>query len=326
MVVAIRVTMDRCRSYVVRTGTVVISGLSARTWRSTGFGIVNTKIVAAATLAVLAAVAGVMLRQRYVIEEAKKSFDLVPGALQGVAEAIAKVDRTVDAVTSSDAYETLDHEAEWDIVVSDGDLAYGRKRKRLRFNQHDIVSIYELSNASGGSPGRVEEWKFDPEGIEKVGTVSIGGENYILLGLGRRYQRNDELDYTSTRTIRGLFTDEKNRVLHRVQERTHRLRLRVTWPKEGAPPKRARVDEIIPGGSPKVEEFKGIDLPTADGRPFLERSYDRPPRDQKVAITWWCDNDRAAASVPATQARVDGGDRDLGVTVGEVEAEPDDRK
>ncbi|MFI4977993.1 MAG: hypothetical protein ACHQC8_04860 [Solirubrobacterales bacterium] len=251
-----------------------------------GFGVVKQELLAAVTLGVLAAVAAVMLRQRYVIEQAKKSFDLVPGHLAEVAAAVAKIERTVEALTSSDVYEILDHEAEWDIVASDGSLAYGRKHKKLRFNQQDVVSIYELTETSGGRPGRVEDWTFDPDIIQKVGTLSVGGEDHILLSLGTRYQRNDELDYTSTRTIRDLFTDDQNRVSHRVRERTSRLRLRVAWPQD-ATPRHVRIEEVMPGGDAKVEEFKGSDLQIDEGRPFVQRSYERPPRDHKVVITWW---------------------------------------
>jgi hypothetical protein len=250
-------------------------------------GVAGQKVVAAATLLVLAAVAGVMLRQRHVIEEAKKSIDMVPPALHDVREAIKKVDRTVDAVTSHDAYELLDHAVEWDVVVPDGSVAHAKRRKRLRFNQDDVVSIYELGKATGGSPDRTEEWTFDKEEIEEVGKVSIGGEDYVLIGLGYRYQRNDELTYTSTRVLRGLFTDAQNRVSHRVREHTYQLRVRVMWPAEGPPPKRVRIEESVPAGRSKSEEYEGTELESADGRPFVERSYDRPPRGQLVAITWW---------------------------------------
>lgn len=59
-----------------------------------GFGVVKQELLAAVTLGVLAAVAAVMLRQRYVIEQAKKSFDLVPGHLAEVAAAVAKIERS----------------------------------------------------------------------------------------------------------------------------------------------------------------------------------------------------------------------------------------
>jgi hypothetical protein len=249
-------------------------------------GVVGAKVVAAATLFVLAAVTGVMLRQRDVIEDVKERLDSLPLALDEVRAAIGRVDRTVEAVASDDAYDLLSHDVQWEIVAPDGSLAHASRHKRLRFNQHDVVSIYELGKASGGSPGRVEDWAFNKDEIEKVGQVSIGGEDYVLISLGRRYQRNDELDYTSMRTLRGLFTDPRNRVSHRVREHTYQLCVRVIWPKEGPPPKRVVVDESKPGGTSKVEEYRGVDLQTVEGRPYIERSYDRPPRGQVVAITW----------------------------------------
>lgn len=261
-------------------------------------GLAGEKVIAAATLLVLAAVAGVMLRQRHIIEEAKKSIDKVPEALQEVGEAIEKVDRTVDAVTSHDAYELLDHAVEWDVIVPDGSVAYAKRHKRLRFNQDDVVSIYELGRATGGSPHRSEEWAFDKEEIEEVGKVSIDGQDYVLIGLGYRYQRDDELVYTSTRTLRGLFTDAQNSVSHRVREHTHQLRVRVMWAGEGPPPRRVRIEETAPAGRSKSEECKGAELETQEGRPFVERSYDHPPHGQRVIITWWPDTGGGGATAP----------------------------
>jgi hypothetical protein len=255
-----------------------------------GFGVVKQELLAGVTLGVLAAVTAVMFRQRYVIEQVKTSLDLIPDRLDRVGAAVEKVERTVEAVTSSDVYEILDHEAEWEIATRDGSLAYGQKRKKLRFNQQDVVSIYELTQVSGGRPGTVGEWAFEPEAIENMGTISIDGDNYILLSLGARYRRGDELEYTSRRVIRDLFTDDQNRVSHRVRERTSHLRLRVVWPEDGGP-RRVKIEELAPDRKGKTEELAGGELMLDEGKPFVERSYEHPPRDHKVVITWWLGQD-----------------------------------
>jgi len=275
---------ETLRRYADPLGTLIVAIVFAVL---AALDVVDAKTARVVTLGVLAAVAGTMLRQRSIVEEVKTSADRVPDALQATNQALAKVNRTIDAITSSDAYELLEHESEWDIANADGSLAYGKKRKHLRFNQHNVVAIYEVSHAWGGDEARVGNWEFEPEEIKTAGNILIGDQDYLLLGLGRRYGRNDELAYTSKRVIRDLFVDERNAVSHRVQERTHHLCLRVRWANDGVPA-RVRVEEEMPGEQQsKIAELDGTTLPREDGRPFLERSYDQPPRGQKVTIVWW---------------------------------------
>jgi hypothetical protein len=286
------INKDVLREYADPLGALVAAAVFAVL---AGLGIVKDELLAGVTLAVLAAVAGVMLRQRYLLEEAKMSFDAVPGRLDEVREALGesdrstrtaleRVERMVDAIGSNDPYDILEHHTEWDIVASDGSLAYGRKFKRLRFNQHNVVSIYEVSSTSAS--GTISDWTFEPTSIEQVGVVDVEGEAHFLLSLGARYQRNEELEYRSTRTIRDLFVDPKNWVSHEVRDETHRLRLKVQWPPD-TPPKHVRIEEIRPDGQTKRDEIAGGSLSVDGGRPVLEREYHQPPRGLKIVVTWW---------------------------------------
>jgi hypothetical protein len=74
-----------------------------------------------------------------------------------------------------------------------------------------------------------------------------------------------------------------------VREPTHRFKLSITWSK-GVPLRRVRVDVVAPDGTSRNKEFLPDQLdkhPSPDGRPFYEVTYDYPPRNQKVVISWW---------------------------------------
>ena len=271
---------DRWKEYVDPVAALVAAVVFAIL---AAVGVVTGQLLAGVTLGVLAAVCGVMIRERYVIEQAKARLDDVPNALESVTRGISKIERLVDAVTSSDPFEILDYEVEWDIIQADGALAYGRKRKKLRFNQEETVTLTELTQASRGHVG---DWQFMPETIEQVGALTVNGESHILLSLGSVYRRNEELEFSSERKIEAVFVDKVNSVSLRVREPIHHLCIRVLWA-EGAPPQSVTIEELPLDGRPNKFHLPRNDLQlSADKRALIEKHYSYPPRGQKIVVSW----------------------------------------
>ena len=254
-----------------------------------GLGVVKKEVLAAAALAVIAGVAAVLIRERYIVEQVKKTLDQVPATFEAVQEAVDAANQTVEAIASGEPYYVLEQEASWEIIAEDGSLARATRRKRLRFNQDDVVSVYERSGTTGGRPGRIEDWRFNPDSVEMVGGMTIEGDDYVLISLGARFRRNQEFEYESERAILDTFTDEANFVKIRVRETTHRLKLRVVWSKD-VPLRRVRIEEVTPDGKSLHRELPlaQIDrIPEPDGRPFYERTYANPLHNQAFVVGWW---------------------------------------
>jgi hypothetical protein len=245
--------------------------------------VVGERALAAITLAVLAAVSAVMVRQRYMLERAQDILAELPGALD-------TLNRTVSAVGSGSDYEILKSEGVWDITDVAGRLVVGTKTKHLRFVRDNVVSLHELTRTQGGDGPYIDNWRFEPPHLSKVGEFSSGGNEYILVSLGHMYRRNQELNYTSMRDIHNLFTDRRNSATLRADEgyETRSLRIEVIWPKERIP-HRVVVEEITPVGETVAREYAGHELArNANDRPYIAHGpIIDPPPGKRIVVTWF---------------------------------------
>jgi hypothetical protein len=275
----IRRRTDQLREYadplavlIVAIGFAVLGALE----------VLGEQALAAVTLAVLAAVSGVMLRQRQMIDRAQEILADLPGALD-------TLNRTVSAVASGSDYEILESEGVWDITDAEGRFVIGTKKKHLRFVRDNVISLHELTRAQGGDGPYINNWRFEPPMLSKVGEFSSGGNQYILVSLGRMYRRNEELRYTSRRDIHNLFTDHQNSAALRADEgyETRSLRMEVIWPEDRVPD-RVVVQEITAAGETVTREYAGQELPrNEDSRPCIAHGpIIDPPPGKRIVISW----------------------------------------
>lgn len=193
-------------------------------------GQIETETLTTATLVVLAALAGVTLRERY---ERRKGIDEI---------------RSLTSATLSDKpWHVLDERLSWDLLNSTD--AVVSDRRNLRFLDAESVAVWEFF--SGPSGGEVVEHKClgGPMGVRVLREWPVMKETFMA-DANRRYRvvstngiwkRGDRVTWESTRRLKDFFPETEEGVTKTVLMPTDQLIMQVLWP-AGLPPRNVRFE------------------------------------------------------------------------------------
>lgn len=233
-------------------------------------GAIKGEDLTSATLFVLAVLGFSLLRERSMRLKAN-------GRLDKIGEQIAETQQAVKSLHTGHPYHVLLDEVTWDIVQPDGDIAHVRRLKKLKFDQNNVLSLYEWSARDGTQENVV----YAPG--EKVGpTLNVEGKQYSLIALPRFYSRDEALDFCVTRTARGTFMGNREGVSVESMDIIAQLVMTVIWP-SARPPESVRLKWVSASGDRQSQDMT---LETKDGRPSLTIKVREPEKGSTNEIEW----------------------------------------
>lgn len=208
---------------------LVVSGFAA-------FGDINAERLTQAAIALLAALAIAVMRER----ADRKVMD-------------DRIDAKLATLTPSDRpWQVLYERFTWDI--DDHGDAVAMVKKKLQFMQEEVFCVYEYEYKSSGTVklhtcwGGAQDEPMDELPIIHKEFPGPEGRAYRLISLERVWRRGEIMDFQSFRELGGFFPGAREQVAMDVSVPTSRLAICIKWPASRKPTavwlertKRARV-------------------------------------------------------------------------------------
>jgi hypothetical protein len=226
--------------------------------------------LAAATLLVLSALGGSLVRERSLRARADENIKALGVQLDDTIKA-------VNAIQSGNPYSVLSHESTWDIASPDGSLVHATRIKRIRFDQNKVVSLYDFASGDGK-----RENKYTPG--EAVADFIGEGRWCSLIALGRVYYRGEHLNFKVERTVRDGFMSPHESVGIVTQDATDRMRMTILWPAD-QPPTALRLGRATPTQEWRSEDVLAS-LKSKKGRPTYTVEIHGPEKGSTTIIEW----------------------------------------
>lgn len=236
------------------------------------FGWIKGDTLAAATLIVLSVVAFALLRERSLRIDANK-------ALGELNESMDDVHESVASLHGRSPYHVVRDESEWDLVEKDGSLVHVRRTKRIKFDQDEVLSLYDW----GSGDGTEDEPQYT--GATKVDTFQAEGKTYALLSLRRFYPRGHEMTLGINRTHRDALTKDQERININSLDQTKLLVMKIVWPAD-RPPSAVRLNHTTADGVRTSQPVDSRVVTGADGRKSYRVEVENPERRGLTTIEW----------------------------------------
>lgn len=258
---------ERIRRAIADYWDLVLAGAAASVATLLGMlGEVQIDTLTTACLGVLAALAGVIFRERL---ERRKTLDEMT-----LLENTARSDKPWHVVK-----ETLS----WDLANARD--ATSKSEKEIRFLHAQTVSVWEFCLVPGGGTvvrfactgGPVGQTQRDWPVMNQ--TFVDNGRRYHVVSTNGIWRRDDRAIWTSNRELQDFFPDTTESVAKVVLMPTDELAMQVTWPVDHAP---TRV--CLSRGD---DEKRFLTARTsAAGRAYVAETFVSPRIGEKIAIEW----------------------------------------
>lgn len=240
-------------------------------------GVASDEAVRAATLVVLAAISGALIRVLTGRGRIRSEIETLTGEVTGARGSIETLQAAVNAIEGGEPWRVVDSKTTYDMESRD--VTRFRKWRLLRFYRNDVLSLYDWFAGDGkpanehSSPGK---FIVEPKQV-------VDGKEYSLIFLPQKYKRADEQAFTLTRDIRGGFPDDDTEEvgLDIIEETEHAV-LEVVWPPD-KPPTAVRVSgKRIPAEQLSPSALQS----TGDGRLSFSYELERPRLGDSLSINW----------------------------------------
>jgi hypothetical protein len=232
--------------------------------------VVSGNDLTGATLLVLSALGVSLVRERSLRVKANEN-------LEGLGDRLDQTKDAVNALQSGNPYTVLMHTTVWDIVEPDGSLVHATRTKKIRFDQNNVASLYDVAEGDGEreteySPGRA------------VCDFLAEGRRVSLIALGRLYYRGDETDFTIKRIVKDGFTAKHELVSVLTRDATAKMLLTIKWPSSRSP------TALRLGRATSAREWRNEDvlheLKEENGRKVYSVEIKEPEKGSSTTIEW----------------------------------------
>jgi hypothetical protein len=231
------------------------------------FGSPDPAIVDAAILALLAATAVVLLRDRAERQEEHGE--------------LASLKQLADDAISDRPYEVVWQDNHWDLV--ERDRAVVNQTEEVRFTRLDVATNFQWSSGDGTCEASKGQWRRDPKGhwieARKIYEFAVRGGIKEIFCFDEEHSQGDMLEWRTERIFAGRFPSEHEGVeLHARVKADHPRTMKITWPR---------------GITPTHVEMRLGEVPARtlrprrkDGRCFVEEKVPGIAVGEVVRIDW----------------------------------------